>query len=60
MDADVIFLSSVGGDGGCGVRSEDDGKRSVRHNNQISGVCPHYDVHTYVRISNVSKVLFLK
>ena len=48
MDADVIYLCSVGGGavGGCGVRSEDDRKRSVRHNNQISGRCPHYDVGT--------------
>ena len=52
MDADVIFLSSVGGDGGCGVRSEDDGKRSVRHNNQISGVL----TMMYVSVSNVSRV----
>ena len=48
MDADVIYLPSVGvgggGVGGCGVMSEADGKRSVRHNNQISGVLTTYDV----------------
>jgi hypothetical protein len=54
MDADDIYLVLVVVllEGAVGVRSEDDGKRSVRHNNQISGVL----TMMYVSVSNVSEV----